>query len=176
MARGKPVSSSPASELVPGASALPYPTSPSTAKMPSSFDERTPQKAHQSGAEDEPGPQNVWASGAIGGFESLPASLRAGGGKQAEHMRNVADISESLRVGAPCLTPRSSSETERPTILSTNPYITRQQTSQSTGSDGRESSANAWEVPSEKPPRPLDTPPPPPVPKGEQLVCSSVEL
>jgi hypothetical protein len=57
---------------------------------------------------------------------------------------------------------------ERPITQSTNPYI-RQQTGQSTPSNGRESSANAWEESPERPPQPLDTPPPPPVPKGENF-------
>jgi hypothetical protein len=176
MVKRKPESSSHATELVPDVSVLPYPTSPGTAEIPSNFDEWELQKAHQSSAEDGPSSQHVWASGALGGIESIPASLRAGGEKHAEHVHNVEDIPESLRVGTPGLTPRSSSEMEKPTMRSTNPYIRRQQTGQSTCSDERDGSANGWGESSERPPQPLDTPPLLPIPKGEHLACLSIEL
>lgn len=78
------------------------------------------------------------------------------------------DMPESLRAGPPGHTPRSSGEMQRP-AESTNPYIRRQQSGQSTPMEVEDSSATAWRDSGSRPPPPTNAPPPPPVPKGEHI-------
>jgi hypothetical protein len=132
--------------------------------------ERTSRRGSPNSAAVEPDRQTVWRSESTE-RDGLPASLRPGSGRQSmEGSQNGAeDLPESLRVGPPGYTPRSSGEMQRPSVASTNPYIQRQQTGMSGTSDGRESSASAWGGFAERPPVPSNAPPPPPVPKGKQI-------
>jgi hypothetical protein len=166
MARRKPVPSNPTTSLAPNAAVQSYSTSPSTVEMPSVLNERASLQADQLGAEDDSSEQNVWASGAMGGAEVVPIPLHARDGKPINHVRSTEGIPESLCVGVPRKTSHSFTEVGKPIMQPTNPYIRRQQTGQSASSEGKEFSANAWGGSLERSSQRLDTPPPPPLPKG----------
>lgn len=83
-----------------------------------------------------------------------------------------SDIPESLRVGPPGGTPRTSQEMQRPNVSTTNPYLQKQQTGLS---DGKESSATAWGGFAERPPQPAGAPPAP-VPQGMKHTFERVTL
>ena len=148
---------------------FPYPATP-TADAPPATTEGSSRRSSPYIPSAVTDRQSAWRSEQVA-TDGLPVSLRSGGGRQSMEGSHsgVEDIPESLRVGRPGYTPspRSSSEMQRPTAESTNPYIQRQQTSMSGTSDGRESSANAWGGFAERPPIPSGAPPPPPVPKGK---------
>ena len=158
---------------------LPYPATPTAADAPPAFSDRSPRRSSPYPLSADPDSHSAEGSEDVAN-DGLPASLRSGGGRRSMEGSHsgAEDIPESLRIGRPGYTPspRSSSEMQRPTVESTNPYIQRQQTGMSGTSDGRESSAGAWGGFAERPPIPSSTPPPPPVPKGKLLSLCAVIL
>jgi hypothetical protein len=144
----------------------PYPATPTATGALQLPSERTSRHGSPNTAGAETDSQSAWRSESSE-RDSLPASLRPGSGRQSmdgSH-NGVEDLPESLRVGPPGYTPRSSNEMQRPTEASTNPYLQRQQTGMTGTGDGKES---AWGGFAERPPMPSSAPPPPPVPKGKQ--------
>jgi len=175
MVMRKPVS--PNANVVVGAveSDLPYPGTPTATDAPTAFSERSPRRSSPYSLPADPDSQPAWDPEQVA-KDGLPASLRSGGGRRSMEGSHsgAEDIPESLRVGRLGYTPspRSSSEMQRPTVESTNPYIRRQQTALNGTAEGRESSessASAWGGFAERPPMPSSGPPPPPVPKGKPL-------
>ncbi len=152
---------------------VPYPTTPATTDAPPAFPERSPRRGSPYSMPVDPDSQSGWGSEQVEN-DGLPAPPRAAGGIRSTEGSQIGaeDIPESLRVGRPGYTPspRSSSEMQRPTAESTNPYIQRQQTGMSGKSDGRESSARNWGGFAERLPMPSSAPPPPPVPKGKPIL------
>ncbi|KAH7413496.1 hypothetical protein BKA64DRAFT_771610 [Cadophora sp. MPI-SDFR-AT-0126] len=63
---------------------------------------------------------------------------------EADNRKPGPGLPESLRVGPPGYTPNSSQEMLRPTANVTNPYLKKQNSGSSNGSNGNESSAEAW--------------------------------
>jgi hypothetical protein len=158
---------------------LPYPATPTAADAPPTLAERNPRCGSPYSIPAEPDSQDDWGSEQAE-KDGLPASLKAAAGRRSMEgsQSGADDLPESLRVGRPGYTPspRSSTEMQRPTVESTNPYIQRQQTGMNGTSDGRESSASAWGGFTERPPIPSSAPPPPPVPKGKSLLLCGIRL
>jgi hypothetical protein len=157
---------------------VPYPTTPTTTDVAPTFKEQSPQRRSPYSMPTESDSQTSLGSEQVE-KDGLPASLRVAGGRRSMEgsQSGADDVPESLRVGRPGYTPspRSSSEIQRPTTESTNPYIQRQQTGMSETPDGREGGAKAWGGFVDGPPIPSGAPPPPPVPKGKPiLLCSFV--
>jgi hypothetical protein len=158
---------------------VPYPTTPTTTDVAPTFKEQSPRHRSPYSIPAESDSQTARGSEQVE-KDSLPASLRAAGGRRSMEgsQSGTDDVPESLRVGRPGYTPspRSSSEMQRPTAESTNPYIQRQQTGMSGTPDGRESGAKAWGCFVDGPPIPSGAPPPPPVPEGKPILLCSVVL
>ena len=179
MVMRKPVSQN--ANIVDGAdkSDLPYPATPTATDAPPDLRERSPRRSSPYSLSADADGQSASGSEQVakGG---LPASLRSGDGRRSMEGSHsgAEDIPESLRVGRPGYTPspRSSSEMQRPTVESTNPYIKRQQTGLNETAEEREGSTSTWGGFAERPPIPSSTPPPPPVPKGKLLSLCSIRL
>jgi hypothetical protein len=136
----------------------------------SSLHERSSQHDYQYPQELDSNYAKEWRSEAL--EQDVPPSLRPAGGRRSMEgsQRGSQEIPELLRAGTPGRSPRSSGELQRLTPESTNPYIRRQQTGQSTSStEGGESSAGAWSDNTQRPPQPLSAPPPPPIIKGKHV-------
>jgi hypothetical protein len=155
------------------------PATPTAVDAPPASSERSPRRGSPYSLSADPDSHSALGSEQVAN-DGLPASLRSGGGRLSTEgsQSGAEDIPESLRVGRPGYTPspRSSSEMQRPTVESTNPYFQRQQTGMSGTLDGRESSASAWVGFAERPPIPSSAPPPPPVPKGKVLSLHAIIL
>jgi hypothetical protein len=148
----------------------PYPATPTATDALPAPSEGNSRHGSSNSVAAEPDSQTAWRSESLE-RDDLPAWRRPGSGRQSmEGSHNGGeDLPESLRVGPPGYTPRSSGEMQRPTTTSTNPYLQRQQIGLSGTSDGKESSASAWGGFAERPQIPSSAPPPPPVPTGKQL-------
>jgi hypothetical protein len=135
-----------------------------SADVPPAFRERSPSRKHPYDVE------NWQEAGTAEGLESMPQSLRSKDGRRSTEgsQDGGEDIPESLRAGPPGYTPRSSEEMQRP-AESTNPYIRRQQSGQSTPMEVDDTCATAWGDSGSRPPPPTNAPPPPPIPKGEHI-------
>lgn len=142
-----------------------------SADVPPAFGERSPGRKH---AYDDEDWQEV---GTSEGLENVPPSPRSKDGSRSRERSQAGgeDIPESLRAGPPGYTPRSSGEIQRPTE-STNPYIRRQQSGQSTPMEAEDSSATAWGDSGSRPLPPTNAPPPPPVPKGKHIVRHNISI
>lgn len=142
-----------------------------SADMPPAFRERSPLRKHP--YDDEYRQE----TGNPGGLEDVSRPLRSQDGRRSSQgsQGGGEDIPESLRAGPPGYTPRSSGEMQRQ-AESTNPYIRRQQSGQSTPMEGEDSSASAWGDSGSRPPPPTKAPPPPPIPKGQHIFRHSILL
>lgn len=120
----------------------PYPETPSSSTQTTQF-----------------GMQNVHSQMAPSNTDSESTSASAWGEEDSQHERNRTQVGvpESLRVGPPGYTPRTSQEGLRQT---NNPFLQRQQTGAS-NEGNRDSSASVWD---DLPTEPSTAPPPPPVP------------
>ena len=150
MVSRKPVPQSANSNLTPNPSSPPYPVTPIATNTSEKFRMQDTRNELRS-AEPESDNTNAWSGEGLDKQNDGSSESKRAGHKE---------IPESLRVGPPGYTPKSSQEMLRPSAATTNPYLQKQQDVQS------ESSASAWGGFPERPAPPANTPPPPPLPKG----------
>ena len=151
MVTRKPVPQSADASLAPNTASPPYPVTPNTANS-----SQDPVQDGRNGLrfpETESDSARAWSAEGSDNQNDESSDSRYG----------QKIIPESLRVGPPGYTSRSSQEMLRPSVGTTNPYLKKQQDAQT------ESSASAWggfpERPAPLPPT-NTPPPPPPLPKG----------
>ncbi|TVY58506.1 Ubiquitin carboxyl-terminal hydrolase MIY1, partial [Lachnellula suecica] len=154
MVTRKPVPSQGASNLAPSASP-PYPVTPVSATAPKPFSMQDAQGELRPPLDSDAGSSNVWS------HEETEAPYVNPLGTHPPK-----PLPESLRVGPHPLSnsQHSSQEPLRPDATSTNPFLRRQATGETSSSRG--SSTNVWEESMERPAPPSAAPPPPPVPHG----------
>lgn len=137
----------------------PYPTTPVSTNSPPSFRMQNVHDELQSETDSEASSANAWGRAETQNDNELqqPASEQSG---------TSPGIPESLRVGPPGYTPKTSQENlSRPSAATTNPYLQRQQSAQKEADDRKEG-ATAWGGFAARPPLPSSVPPPPPIPQG----------
>ncbi|TAQ84006.1 hypothetical protein B7494_g7674 [Chlorociboria aeruginascens] len=129
----------------------PYPVTPITTEPAPSFSMQNARQDFQSATDSESNSATAWAHEKPDSNNELlqPRSSRAA----------LTNLPDSLRVGPPGYSPRSSQELLRPVPAVTNPYL---QKIKDTQTDGKESSADAWEGFAGGPAQPSLAPPPPP--------------
>ncbi|CZT49014.1 uncharacterized protein RSE6_09795 [Rhynchosporium secalis] len=107
----------------------PYPVTPISANEPLPFRRGDSRSQTQSDSPSES--ENTW-------------------GGEADNQKAAMGLPESLRVGPPGYTPKTSQEMFRPGASSTNPYLKKEATGFSNG-NGNESSAEVWGASEERP-------------------------
>jgi hypothetical protein len=151
MVTRKPVSRSTDSNLTANLYSPPYPVTPIATNVSPNFRMQDVHNELRSATEYEPDSANAWSG------EGLDEQIDGSSQSKRTRQNNIPD---SLRVGPPGYTPRSSQDMLRPSATTTNPYLKTQQDAQS------ERSASAWGGFPERPAPSANTPPPPPLSKG----------